>query len=104
MLFCIDNSYHLAYTVNKETDNCFQKGVIFMNVFNLKPGNKGLIKELACDDKLAKRLLALGFVEGTEILVKKVAPLGDPIIVNLRGTDLAIRKKDAQLIYIKEAV
>ena len=31
-----------------------------MNVFNLKPGHKGLIKELACDDKLAKRLLALG--------------------------------------------
>ncbi|HAR85439.1 MULTISPECIES: FeoA family protein [Clostridium] len=75
-----------------------------MNVFNLKPGDKGLIKELACDDRLAKRLLALGFVEGTEVLVKKTAPLGDPIIINLRGTDLAIRKKDAELIFIKEAV
>lgn len=75
-----------------------------MNLFNLKPGNKGYISEIACADKLSKRLLALGFVEGTEVLVKKVAPLGDPIIINLRGTDLAIRKKDAKLIHIKEAV
>ena len=35
--------------------------------------------------------------------MKKTAPLGDPIIISLRGTDLAIRKKDAELIYIKEA-
>ena len=75
-----------------------------MTIYNLKPGNKGLIQEVACDAKLAKRLLALGFVEGTEIVVKNTAPLGDPIIVNLRGTDLALRKKDAKLIYIKEAV
>ncbi len=75
-----------------------------MNLFNLKPGCTGLIEELKCDDKLTKRLLALGFVAGTEIIMKKRAPLGDPIIINLRGTDLAIRKRDAQLIYIKEAV
>lgn len=75
-----------------------------MTLCNLKPGSTGLIDELKCDTKLAKRLLALGFVEGTEIIVKKKAPLGDPIIINLRGTDLAIRKKDAQLIYVKEAV
>lgn len=75
-----------------------------MNLFNLKPGSTGFIEELKCDDRLTKRLLALGFVEGTEVLVKKKAPLGDPIIINLRGTDLAIRKRDAQLIYVKEAV
>lgn len=75
-----------------------------MNLFNLKPGSTGLIEELKCDDRLTKRLLALGFVEGTEVLVKKKAPLGDPIIINLRGTDLAIRKRDAQLIYVKEAI
>lgn len=75
-----------------------------MTICNLKPGNKGYISEVACTDKLTKRLLALGFVEGTEVEVKKIAPLGDPIIINLRGTDLAIRKKDAKQIYIKEAM
>lgn len=75
-----------------------------MNLCSLKPGNIGLIDKLQCDDKLTKRLLALGFVEGTEVLMKKKAPLGDPIIINLRGTDLAIRKKDAKFIYIKEAI
>ncbi|MDU2659232.1 MAG: FeoA domain-containing protein [Clostridium perfringens] len=52
-------------------------------------------------DGLAKRLLALGCIEGTEVKLKRVAPLGDPLIVNLRGFDLAIRKKDAKNIILK---
>lgn len=75
-----------------------------MTLSNLEPGSSGLIEELKCDNKLTKRLLALGFVKGTQVTVKNKAPLGDPIIINLRGTDLAIRKKDASLIFIKEAV
>ena len=50
-----------------------------------------------------KRLLALGCIEGTTIEYKRCAPLGDPIIVNFRGFDLALRKKDAKNIFIKEA-
>ena len=49
-----------------------------MTVFNLKIGEKGTVKEVLGDKKLAKRLLALGCVEGTELEVKMVAPLGDP--------------------------
>lgn len=74
-----------------------------MNLTELKPGCIGIIDELVCNDKLAKRLLALGFIEGTEVLIKLKAPLGDPIIVNIRGTDFAIRKKDAKSINIKGA-
>ena len=51
--------------------------------------------------KLAKRLLALGCVEGTEIEIKKIAPFGDPIVVRFRGFDLAIRKSDAKNIFLK---
>ncbi len=75
-----------------------------MSIYDLKPGTKGFIKYLDCNEKLSKRLLALGFVEGTEVLVKNTAPLGDPIIISLRGTNLAIRKKDAKNIHIMEAV
>ncbi len=73
-----------------------------MSITDLKPGMKGKINYLNGDDKLVKRLLALGFIEGTEICFKTTAPFGDPIILNLRGYDLAIRKKDAKHIHLKE--
>ncbi|MDX5710530.1 FeoA domain-containing protein [Clostridioides difficile] len=53
------------------------------------------------DIKLSKRLLALGCINSTEIEVKKVAPLGDPIIIRFRGFDLAIRKSDAKNISLQ---
>jgi ferrous iron transport protein A len=72
-----------------------------MSVFDLRPGEIGIIDNIVGDNKLAKRLLALGCIEGTEVRVKTTAPLGDPIIINLRGFNLAIRKKDAKNIFIK---
>ncbi|MBS5937058.1 ferrous iron transport protein A [Clostridium sartagoforme] len=71
-----------------------------MSLCDLNLGEKAIIKEIAGDTKLAKRLLALGCIEGTEIKLKRVAPLGDPLIINLRGFDLAIRKKDARNIVL----
>ncbi|HBC96531.1 MAG TPA: ferrous iron transport protein A [Clostridium sp.] len=71
-----------------------------MSICDLKPGEKGFIKNLSGDKKLVKRLLALGCIEGTEISVKTSAPLGDPIVINLRGFNLAIRKKDARNISV----
>ena len=69
----------------------------------MKPGDKALIKSICGDDKFAKRLLALGCIEGTEVTLKATAPLGDPIIINLRGFNLAIRKNDAKNIRIIKA-
>jgi Fe2+ transport system protein A len=74
-----------------------------MCICDLKPGNKGIVDKIEGNEKLAKRLLALGCIEGTEIEIRRTAPFGDPLIVNLRGYNLAIRKKDASFIYIKEA-
>jgi ferrous iron transport protein A len=71
-----------------------------MSLYDLNLGEKAIIKYINGDDKLTKRLLALGCIEGTEIELKRIAPLGDPIIVNLRGFDLAIRKKDAKNIFL----
>jgi ferrous iron transport protein A len=72
-----------------------------MSIFDLKPGEVGIIDIVGGDKKLAKRLLALGCIEGTEVTVKTAAPFGDPIMINLRGFNLAIRKKDAKHILIK---
>lgn len=74
-----------------------------MSVCDLKLGEIALIDNISGDEKLAKRLMALGCIEGTEIFIKNSAPFGDPIIVNFRGFDLAIRKKDAKFIWIKDA-
>lgn len=71
-----------------------------MSIYDLRPGEKAYVSNIIGDEKLAKRLLALGAIEGTEVLVKTAAPLGDPILINFRGFDLAIRKKDARNIVI----
>lgn len=72
-----------------------------MTVYDLRVGQKGNINNINGDEKLAKRLLALGCIDNTEIEVKKIAPLGDPIIIKFRGFDLAIRKSDAKNISLK---
>ncbi|MBU3182749.1 FeoA family protein [Clostridium psychrophilum] len=74
-----------------------------MSIYDLKTGDKGLIQSIGGDDKFAKRLLALGFIEGTEVKLIATAPLGDPIVINLRGFNLAIRKNDAKNICIRKA-
>lgn len=74
-----------------------------MSICDLIPGEKAYIHSIHGDEKLVKRLLALGAIEGTEVSLKTVAPLGDPIVINFRGFNLAIRKKDAKNILIKEA-
>ncbi|QXE17491.1 ferrous iron transport protein A [Clostridium sp. 001] len=71
-----------------------------MSICDLKLGEIGMIKSIRGNEKLVKRLLALGCIEGTEVLLKNCAPLGDPIVINLRGFNLAIRKKDAQNISV----
>ena len=72
-----------------------------MTVYDLEIGQKGIIKNIFGNEKLTKRLLALGCIDNTEIEVRKIATLGDPIVIRFRGFDLAIRKKDAKNIKLK---
>ncbi|EGO88098.1 iron transporter FeoA [Clostridium botulinum C str. Stockholm] len=64
-----------------------------MSILDLRPGEMGFIEHIHGDEKLSRRLLALGCIEGTGVTFKTSAPLGDPIIISVRGFDLAIRKK-----------
>lgn len=75
-----------------------------MNLLDLKIGQTGIVSHIDGNDKLAKRLLALGCVNGTSIKFKRKAPLGDPIIFTIRGFDIALRKKDAKNIHLKEII
>lgn len=71
-----------------------------MTIYNMTVGQTAYVREVMGDEKLTKRLMALGCVKGTEVKVKMVAPLGDPILISFRGFDLAIRKSDAKNIYL----
>lgn len=71
-----------------------------MTITQLANGQKGKIVSINGDVRLKKRLMALGAIEGTDICVTKRAPLGDPLVVNIRGFNIAIRKKDANNISV----
>jgi len=71
-----------------------------MCLCELELGEIGTINEIKGDSKLTKRLWALGCIEGTKIQLKRVAPLGDPIEVKVRGYELSLRKADAAMIEV----
>jgi len=73
-----------------------------MSLSEIKPGQKGKVHSIQGNKALMKRLFALGCTPGTEVKVVKMAPLGDPMIINFRGFNLAIRKNDAKNILLKE--
>ncbi|MGO0122598.1 metal-dependent transcriptional regulator [Desulfothermobacter acidiphilus] len=67
----------------------------------LKAGEKGRVVRVGGQDMLKKRLLGMGLTPGEVLLVKRVAPLGDPIDVQLRNYDLSLRKEEAKLIVVE---
>ena len=71
-------------------------------VKDLKIGESGKVKKLHSEGPLKRRIMDMGITKGVEIYVRKVAPLGDPIELNLRGYELSIRKEDAEKIEIYE--
>lgn len=58
------------------------------------------VVKLHGEGAVKRRIMDMGIVKGTEVLVRKVAPLGDPVEVCVRGYELTIRKSDAELIEI----
>jgi len=69
----------------------------------LKNGEKGKIVSFSNDGNvdLKRHLLGMGFVKGSEITLEKVAPLGDPIKLRLKGYSICLRKNEAENIKVK---
>jgi ferrous iron transport protein A len=82
-------------------ENDFYREVLMMCICDLKPSHKCVIDTINGNEKLMKRLLALGCTQGTEVVFKTTDPFGDPLIFNLRGFDLALRKKEVSYITLK---
>jgi len=66
----------------------------------LKPGERGVISRITGDRKLRKRLLDMGLTRGTEIIVVRRAPLGDPVEFLLKGYNLSLRKRECEGVYV----
>lgn len=73
-----------------------------MTLDKLKTGSKGIIKSIGGEGALRRRLLDMGLTPNTTVMVRKVAPLGDPIELHLRSYELTIRQDDARKIEIQE--
>ena len=65
---------------------------------DIQIGDKAIVTKINGEGKVKRRIMDMGITQGTEIYVRKVAPLGDPIEVTVRGYELSIRKDDADII------
>lgn len=59
------------------------------------------VKKLTGDGPVKRRIMDMGITKGVEVYVRKVAPLGDPVEVTVRGYELSLRKADAEMIVIE---
>jgi ferrous iron transport protein A len=64
-------------------------------------GGRAVIVRLNGEGALKRRIMDMGLTKGTEVFVRKVAPLGDPMELTVRGYELSIRKVDAETIEVE---
>ena len=68
---------------------------------DIKVGEHAVIEKLHGEGALKRRIMDMGITKGVQIYVRKVAPLGDPVEVTVRGYELSLRKADADLIEVR---
>lgn len=64
-------------------------------------GQTVTVKKLTGDGPVKRRIMDMGITRGVEVYVRKVAPLGDPVEVTVRGYELSLRKADAEIIEVE---
>ena len=67
----------------------------------VRVGETAVIIRLHGEGALKRRIMDMGLTKGTEVYVRKVAPLGDPLELTVRGYELSLRKGDAELIEVQ---
>ena len=71
----------------------------YLNEFNV--GESGVVLKITAEGKIKRRLFDMGVTPGANITLKKVAPLGDPIQVLIRGYDLTLRRDEASTVLME---
>ena len=72
-----------------------------MTLSEVKKGQTVVVEKLLGEGAVKRRIMDMGITKGTEIYARKVAPLGDPVEITVRGYELSVRKADAQMVEVK---
>ena len=72
-----------------------------MNLSEAKVGTTVTVAKIEGDGAYKRRIMDMGITKGTELYIRKVAPLGDPVEITVRGYELTVRKNDAKCILIR---
>ena len=72
-----------------------------MTLGDAKVGSTVVVTRIEGDGAYKRRIMDMGITKGCDVYVRKVAPLGDPIEVTVRGYEMSIRKADAQMIEVE---
>ena len=67
----------------------------------VKPGNKCIVRSIQGEGAIRRRLFDMGITPGADIYVRKVAPLGDPVELTIRGYELSLRKQEADAVMVE---
>jgi DtxR family transcriptional regulator, Mn-dependent transcriptional regulator len=95
----------ISLTLNEVTEEQKQHGeskfAMTGNLKNLKPGQKGKVIKVHSRGETNKRIVEMGVIPGTVVEVERVAPLGDPIDIKVKGYHLSLRKEEAEKIEVE---
>ena len=72
-----------------------------MTLKEVKTGSTVKVKKINGEGAVKRRIMDMGITKGTDIYVRKVAPLGDPVEITVRGYELSLRKLDAEIIEVQ---
>ena len=72
-----------------------------MTLRDVRIGDTVTVKKLTGAGAIKRRIMDMGITKGVQVTVRKVAPLGDPIEVTVRGYELSIRKGDAEMVEVE---
>ena len=75
--------------------------MILKSMGELEPNEKGMIVKVGGSKGIRRRLLDMGIVTGAEVEIQRVAPLGDPVQIKIKGYDLALRREEAANIQVE---
>ena len=72
-----------------------------MTLREVKKGQTVTVVKLNGEGAVKRRIMDMGITKGVEIYVRKVAPLGDPVEITVRGYELSVRKADAEMVEVE---
>jgi hypothetical protein len=74
-----------------------------MTLSDFEVGSVVKVVKIHGDGAVKRRIMDMGITKGTEVYIRKLAPLGDPVEVTVRGYELSVRKNDAKILEVEKA-